>query len=36
MHKCPRCWIYSSAKEEHLCIRCEGVVRTLEAAAEAS
>lgn len=25
-HKCPRCWIYQSAKEDHLCERCERVI----------
>lgn len=30
MHKCPRCWVYSSPREEMLCVRCEGVVRELE------
>ena len=26
-HKCPRCWKYTSTKEETLCSRCEEVVK---------
>ncbi|ODQ82298.1 hypothetical protein BABINDRAFT_158921 [Babjeviella inositovora NRRL Y-12698] len=27
MHSCPRCWNYTAEKEDHLCGRCEGVLR---------
>jgi len=31
MHKCPRCWDFTSPREEMLCVRCETVVRKVEA-----